>query len=79
MARFYGHFAAAYGTIWFALMLAAVVSQSQIDTGELGFYGFPVVALLYAWVRVATNDTRDEELSDLRRRVARIERDRGAL
>jgi hypothetical protein len=36
MSRFYGHFAAAYGTLWFILMLAVVFSQSHINAGEFG-------------------------------------------
>jgi hypothetical protein len=51
MVRFYGHFAAAYGTMWLCLMLAAVVTQSHINAGAFGLYGFPVIALLYAIVR----------------------------
>ncbi len=46
--RFYGYFASAYGTIWFVLMLAALVTQSHINTGPFGMFGFPVVAFVYA-------------------------------
>jgi len=49
---FYGRFAAAYGTCWFVLMLAAVVTQSHIDTGALGFLGFPLIGIFYAIIRI---------------------------
>ncbi|MDJ0523167.1 MAG: hypothetical protein QNJ90_13945 [Planctomycetota bacterium] len=75
MARFYGHFAAAYGTIWFALMCAAIVSQSNINTGEFGLYGFPVIALAYAVFRMQGGKQNSSELDALRRRIARLERE----
>ena len=53
--RFYGHFAAAYGSCWLLLLLAAVVTQSHIDLGELGFYGFPAISLVYAYLRYKGN------------------------
>ena len=43
MKQFYGHFAAAYGTIWFALMAVAVVSQSHVNAGAFGLYGSKTV------------------------------------
>ena len=54
-ARFYGHFAAAYGTFWLVLMAAALMTQSHLDAGEFGLYGFPVIALVYAFVRMSTD------------------------
>jgi hypothetical protein len=51
MLRFYGESAAAYGTLWLSLVATAVVTQSQINTGYLGLFGFPAVALAYAIVR----------------------------
>jgi hypothetical protein len=49
--RFYGHFAAAYGTCWIVLMTLAIVSMSHIDSGAFGFFGFPIISLIYAIVR----------------------------
>jgi len=51
MLRFYGHFAAAYGTFWFVMMLLAMVSGSHINAGAIGFFGFPAIALVYAAIR----------------------------
>jgi hypothetical protein len=51
MARFYGHFAAAFGTFWFCLFVAAVVTQSHVNAGTFGMCGFPVLALVYAALR----------------------------
>jgi hypothetical protein len=52
MGRFYGHFAAAYGTMCLVMVLLAVVTQSHIETGLFGLIGFPIIALIYAAVRV---------------------------
>ena len=52
MKRFYGNFAAAYGTIWLGMMVLALVTQSHIETGLLGLIGFPVISLIYAVFRV---------------------------
>ncbi len=51
MREFYGHFAEAYGTFWLVLMVAAVLTQSSIETGWIGMAGFPAVALIYALSR----------------------------
>lgn len=77
-ARFYGHFAAAYGTIWLALLFAALVSRSHIDAGEFGLFGFPVIALIYAFVRMSAANAQKSEVDELRRRLARLEREAGA-
>ncbi len=73
MFRFYGHFAAAYGTIWFCLMLAAVVSQSRIDAGAFGLYGFPIIALVYAILRSLATTGQASEIKLLRKRIRRLE------
>ena len=69
MARFYGHFAAAYGTFWFVLLCAALVSQSHIDAGAFGMIGFPLIALVYAAIRMGGGNRLEEENRDLRRRI----------
>ena len=71
--RFYGHFAAAYGTIWFCLMLAAVITQSHINAGPFGVWGFPVIAVFYALLRSAGGDPQAAELEFLRERVRWLE------
>ncbi|HZZ26542.1 MAG TPA: hypothetical protein VFE46_00940 [Pirellulales bacterium] len=53
LIRFYGHFAAAYGTIWLIFVLSALFSN-HVETGEFGLYGFPAIALAYAVVRTIT-------------------------
>jgi len=75
-ARFYGHFAAAYGTFWLILLLVAVVSQSHVDAGGFGMFGFPLIALVYAVIRTTTTARETDEVQQLRERVARLE---GAL
>lgn len=49
--RFYGHFAAAYGSCWLLLFLCALVTQSSVNLGKLGFFGFPAISAVYAYFR----------------------------
>jgi hypothetical protein len=70
--KFYGHFAAAYGTIWLVLVGFALIMQSHIDAGAFGLLGFPVIALIYASIRIASARSPNE-LELLRRRVAQLE------
>jgi hypothetical protein len=74
MTRFYGHFAAAYGTFWFFLLVAAVLSQSHIDMGVFGMCGFPIIAALYALCRIALANDQAAEIARLQERVWRLER-----
>ena len=76
LARFYGHFAAAYGTFWFVIFAVALLTQSNVNAGEFGLYGFPLIALLYAFVRMTMTPQTPGEVAQLRERVARLE---GAL
>ena len=73
MARFYGHFAAAYGTFWLCLFVAAVVSQSHVNAGTFGMCGFPVLALVYAVARSSVGGGEAAELGALRERVRLLE------
>jgi hypothetical protein len=54
--RFYGRFAAAYGTLMLAVFVASIVMQSHIAVGPFGYYGFPVIALIYAIVRYSAEE-----------------------
>jgi hypothetical protein len=52
--RFYEHFACAYGTIWLILFAVSTLTQSRIDTGLVGLFGFPAAALVCAIFRAST-------------------------
>lgn len=56
--RFYEHFAVGYGTIWLVLMLLAVCTGTHINTGIFGLVGFPILALIYAFLRRAQGSGR---------------------
>lgn len=71
--RFYGYFAAAYGTIWLVLMLAALLTQSSIDAGAFGLFGFPIIALVYAFIRASGERTERDDVARLRERLSRLE------
>ena len=53
--KFYGHFAAAYGSCWLLLFLCAIVTQSRINLGESGIYGLPAISAVYAYFRYKSN------------------------
>jgi hypothetical protein len=72
--KFYGHFAAAYGTIWLLLLGVSLITRSHINAGAFGLFGFPVIALIYAIIQGNT-DPSAEEVRWLRQRVVELERE----
>lgn len=70
MAKFYGHFAAAYGTMVLVLMVLSILTRSHIDAGEFGYIGFPILAFLYALIRhgQATSLALQNRVAELERR-----------
>lgn len=74
-SRCYVHFAAAYGTFWLLIMVAAVIGQTHIDAGLFGMIGFPIIAGVYAVIRTNQPTAEGEELTRLRRQIERMERD----
>ena len=74
--KFYGHFAAAYGTMWLAMLGLALITQTRINTGTFGLIGFPIIALVYAFIRLWSEPSHDETMrlqQRLLRRVAELE------
>ena len=74
MARFYGYFAAAYGTFWLCLFVAAIVTQKRIDAGPFGFFGFPIIAFFYALFRTLLAREVSAEIRSLREHVRWLQR-----
>ena len=72
--KFYGHFAAAYGTIWLLLLGLSVITQSHINAGPFGLFGFPIIALFYALIRLGADQSANE-VRWLRQRVAELEQE----
>jgi hypothetical protein len=56
-------------------MLLAIMTQSNIDAGQFGFYGFPLGSVVYAIIRM--RQPRAE--SNLRERIAKLEAEVTAL
>ena len=65
MASFYTDFAAGYGTLWLLTFGFALVTQSHINLGVFGMFGFPVIALLYALFRMPGRRAARERLREL--------------
>jgi hypothetical protein len=73
MAQFYGYFASAYGTFWFCLMLLALLTQKHINAGEFGFFGFPILAFLYALIRMGAAASAGGDVEFLKERIRWLE------
>jgi hypothetical protein len=72
-ARFYGHFAAAYGTFLFLAWLAALVESSHVIVDAFWAVVFPAFALVYALFRTLATSGSSGEIARLRERVAMLE------
>jgi hypothetical protein len=73
MTRFYGHFAAAYGTFWFAVFLLVLLTPSSINLGALEMFGLPILAAIYAGIRVTSTRDPKEEIAELRAHLALLD------
>ena len=73
MKRWYGHFAAAYGTIWLGLLLVALMAQDHIDAGMFGLIGFPIIAAVYAFIRNGGTSREEDEIRYLHDRIRALE------
>lgn len=65
MKKFWMDFLAAYGACWSVMMVLAIFTQSHIDAGEFGFFGFPAFALLFAYVRKRMSTDEQSKSIDL--------------
>ena len=61
---FYTYFSSAYGTLWFAMFVFSFLNQSRVQTGEFGYYGFPIIALIYAFYRRDSDTTKLREVKN---------------
>ena len=44
--------------MWLALFLWSFISHSNVRAGEFGYYGFPIIALVYAFYRRSSDTTK---------------------
>ena len=73
----YKNFACAYGTLWLVMLSLAVLTQSHVNTGAFGLFGFPVIAIIYALIKKQKyeNETDQEALiKHLQDKVYSLER-----
>jgi hypothetical protein len=63
---FYTYFTSGYGTLWFAMFAVSFVTDSQVQAGEFGYYGFPIIAVIYAFYR------RTSDANKLRAETERV-------
>jgi hypothetical protein len=85
MLRFYYHFAAMFGTIWFLMTFIAVVGQTSVNAGSFGLYGFPLISLLFALFmtyveknksQVSTREpSLEKKLADVEEKLRQIKMD----
>lgn len=69
MLRFYGYFASAYGTFWFVGFLVSLGTQNSVQMGQFGYCGFPVIAFIYALIRVTTSENQSVTIAQLQYRI----------
>jgi hypothetical protein len=55
IVKFYGHFAAAFGSLWLGLFLIAFVTQARINLGLVGAAAVLIVCAIYAHQRLKGN------------------------
>ena len=70
--RFYEHFACAYGTLWLLIFVAAFASQSHINAGAFGVFGFPIIALIYAIARTAGTSAQVDDRTQMQWEVRKL-------
>jgi cbb3-type cytochrome oxidase subunit 1 len=76
-SKFYYDFAAAYGSFWLAVMGIAVLTQSHVNAGAFGMFGFTLIAAIYALVKnpvtLSRTNNAEDEIQQLNDRIARLE------
>ncbi|HEY4311798.1 MAG TPA: hypothetical protein VGN12_20290 [Pirellulales bacterium] len=71
MLRFYGEFAAAFGTLVLSVFAFALLAQQDFRTGMPGFIMMILVALAYAIVRTVHRESLRHEREILAARARR--------
>ena len=61
-------------------MVVALLTQQHINTGAFGLFGFPIIALIYAFIRksgetdrVSEQTALHDEIRNLRRRLDQMD------
>ena len=76
---FYTDFAAGYGTLWLIMLVCAVVTQSHVNAGAFGMFGFPIIALIYAFLRWPGRRAARERMAELEYRLSVYRHDKKPL
>lgn len=48
---FWTYFTSGYGTLWLVLLCLGLITQTHIDAGLFGLFGFPIISVIYAAIR----------------------------
>ena len=67
--KFYGYFAQSFGSLWIFFFLIAFITQSHINLGTMGFFGFPVLSAVYAYLRMKDNTRLEGIITQFGRRI----------
>jgi hypothetical protein len=65
IVKFYGHFAAAFGSIVILLFLLAFITQGRVNLGVLGMIGIPIACAIYAHQRLKGNKRLENWIGEL--------------
>jgi hypothetical protein len=63
---FYTYFSSAYGTLMLGMFVLSFVTNSNVHIGQFGYYGFPIIALIYACYRLDNDDADQKNASNER-------------
>lgn len=81
LKRFYLHFAAAYGTIWFGLLCIALIWQTKIHLEDSQTFLTVLISFLYATMIIKfypakkkqpTAATREKQLAELEAKITQL-------
>jgi cytochrome c-type biogenesis protein CcmH/NrfG len=77
--RFYEHFACAYGTLWLVILALALFTHSYFNTGQFGMVGFPIISLIYAFIRRSQDRREDDLIQSLQKEIERLRSERAGM
>jgi hypothetical protein len=69
MSHFFGYFTSAYGTFWLMGHVSLALTHSTVNMGEFGYCGFPIIALIYALIRVFFSENQTKTIIQLRHHI----------
>lgn len=61
------HFTSCYGSIWLVMLTYSIFTQNHVNVGEFGVWGFPLISLVYAFLKLFFTNNYEKKYYDLKR------------